>query len=85
MISSQVTRLYNDPPASTVKAAALKDYAGVYQLAPGVQFVVTLEGVKLSGQRSGRGKVGFLPETPNVFFVTGSPAGEFLFVTATAA
>jgi hypothetical protein len=72
ILASQVLRLYQDPARGTVKPETLPDYAGEYELTPGVRLTVTAENGQLFKQRSGRPRVELIPETPDVFFVSGA-------------
>jgi len=47
------------------------DYAGAYELAPGVTMTVSAEGDRLFSQRSGRGKEELIPEASDIFFRKG--------------
>lgn len=47
----------------------LSAYVGTYQLAPGVELKVTLEGDQLQTQLTGQPKVAIYPETPTLFFL----------------
>ena len=71
LVASQVLALADDPPALAVPAAELKQYAGRYQLAPDVIAIVSLDGDRLTYERSGRPKIELLPELDGVFFVRG--------------
>jgi len=78
MLASQVMRYGGDPPAAALAADVLKEYVGVYEMAPGVQYTVTLEGGQLSGVRTGRKKETLMPEIKDVFFRKGI-AGRRIF------
>lgn len=78
LLASQVVRLGGDPPAAQVSAELLKEYAGTYELAPSVKYVVTVEGGALWGERTGRKKEQLFPETRDVFFRKGA-AGRRIF------
>jgi hypothetical protein len=71
LVASQVLALADDPPALVVPAAVLEQYAGRYQLAPEVIATVSLEGDRLTYERSGRPRIELLPELDGVFFVRG--------------
>lgn len=51
-----------------VVAAVLEKYAGVYELAPGMNLIVTRTGEQLFAQVTGQGKVEIYPETTRDFF-----------------
>jgi len=53
----------------TVDPKILAQYAGTYELKPGFDMVVTLEGDKLFSQATGQGKVQIFPETETKFFL----------------
>jgi hypothetical protein len=44
------------------------DYAGVYELTPGTQRAVSIEGKDLYAQRTARVKKVLIPEAPDLFF-----------------
>lgn len=58
------------PPRKEVKVAAevLEKYAGVYELAPGVNLTVTRNEAQLFAQVTGQGKVEIYPESAHDFF-----------------
>jgi len=81
LVASQVlVRLQDPAPASIVGRRAWDDYVGRYDLSPSVSFVVTREGDRLYGQRTGRPKQELLPETETVFFNAGAPRTRKIFV-----
>jgi hypothetical protein len=47
------------------------EYAGTYELAPGVTQTVSAEGAELYAQRSGGEKVLLVPESVDIFFRKG--------------
>jgi len=53
----------------TVSPKILADYAGTYELAPGFDLVVTLEGTQLMSQATGQPKVALFAETETKFFL----------------
>jgi hypothetical protein len=71
IVAGQVLRYYEDPAVGQVDAQRLKSYVGTYELAPGEQALVTLEGGKLFLQRGSRPKAELLPEACDVFFRRG--------------
>ena len=80
LVASQVlVRLQDPAPASLVDRRVWADYAGRYDLSPSVSFVVTREGDRLFGQRTGRAKQELLPETETVFFNAGAPRTRKIF------
>jgi hypothetical protein len=52
----------------TVPPAVLSQYVGTYELRPGFDLVVTLEGNQLITQATGQGKFPIFPETETKFF-----------------
>jgi hypothetical protein len=80
LVASQVfVRLQDPAPASIVDRRAWADYVGRYDLSPSVSFVVTREGDRLYGERTGRPKQELLPETETVFFNAGAPRTRKIF------
>lgn len=71
LVASQVLALADDPPAVSVPASVLQQYAGRYQLAPSVIATVGVEGDRLTYERTGRPKTELLAELDGVFFVRG--------------
>jgi CubicO group peptidase (beta-lactamase class C family) len=47
----------------------LSQYVGTYELRPGFDLVITLEGDQLNSQATGQGKVPIYPETETIFFL----------------
>ena len=78
MLASQVMRYGGDPPAASLAPDVLKEYVGVYEIAPGVQYMVTLESGQLSAQRTGRKMETLMPEMRDIFFRKGI-AGRRIF------
>ncbi len=72
ILASQVLRLYQDPARGSVKPETLQDYAGEYELTPGVRLTVVVENGELFKQRTGRPPTQLIPETPDVFFASGA-------------
>ena len=73
MIGGQVFASLIDPPAITLPAARLDEYAGIYRLNADVTYTLRRDGAKLIGQRSGRDPVTLAIEACDVFFVAGQP------------
>jgi Domain of unknown function (DUF4440)/Domain of unknown function (DUF3471) len=78
IIAGQVLRYYEDPAQGEVDAAKFAEYAGTYELAPGVNLVVTLDAGKLYSQRGHNPRQALLPETTDLFFHPGVE-GRYLF------
>jgi len=80
-VAGQVLAERTDPPAVTLPADKLAQYAGTYRLKdsePTCTLVVT-EG-KLTGARNGRKAAEWKAETPDVFFIPGDPRIRKIFV-----
>jgi hypothetical protein len=69
--ASQVMRYYEDPAPGAINAAALADYAGTYEAAPGHQLQIIVEGGKLFARRGSGAPVELIPESPDMFFRAG--------------
>jgi hypothetical protein len=52
----------------SVSADILSQYVGTYEMRPGINFMITLEGDQLMGQLSGQGKFSIFAETESKFF-----------------
>lgn len=59
---------YVERVAVAVPAAALEPYVGTYQLQPGFDLQVTVEGGQLMAQATGQGKFPLAAESPTKFF-----------------
>jgi hypothetical protein len=79
MIASQVLVRLADPAPASIDARVLDDYVGTYELSPTTAYVVTRQGDKLFGERTGRPKQALLPETETVFFTPGAPRTRKIF------
>jgi CubicO group peptidase (beta-lactamase class C family) len=53
----------------TLSPEVLSQYVGTYELQPGFDLVITLEGDQLYSQATGQGKVAIFPETETRFFL----------------
>ncbi|HVZ17488.1 MAG TPA: DUF4440 domain-containing protein [Terriglobales bacterium] len=69
--AAQVMRYYEDPASGVANPKLFADFAGTYELAPGVQLTVTTDGTSLYSQRTGRAKLQLIPEAADIFFVKG--------------
>jgi hypothetical protein len=76
--AGQVLRYYEDPAAGQAEPQKYGDYTGVYELAPGKQLMVSIDGKDLYQQRSGKAKSLLLPEASDIFFSKGVE-GRWLF------
>ena len=69
--ASQVMRYYEDPAPGSINTAALGDYTGTYELAPGNRMTVAEHDGKLFAQRGAANPVQLIPESPDLFFRPG--------------
>ena len=69
--ASQVMRYYEDPARATINPAALSDYVGTYELAPGKQMIISTHESKLFAKRGTGDVVEMIPESPDMFFRAG--------------
>ncbi len=79
VVATQVHSMLSDPPAIKLDPTIYDELAGRYELAPDQAFVVTRDGDKLFGQRTGRPRQELLPETRDVFFISGAPRSRKIF------
>ena len=75
---TQAMRYYGDPAQGEADVASFSDYAGTYELAPGVRASVSFEGTTLYYQRGDRPKDALYAEVPGLFFRKGVE-GRILF------
>lgn len=80
LAGAQDFELFTDPRPVKVAPDILRQYTGTYQLAPGVEYKITLQGDQLTAQRTGRAAAVWIPETSNVFYVKGQ-RGRKIFET----
>ena len=78
IIAGQMLRYYEDPEPGKVSSADYKDYAGAYELAPGITRTVSVAGQDLSVERAGRAAEALIAEAPDIFFRKGIE-GRILF------
>ena len=71
IVAGQMFRYYEDPGMGRVDAKMYADYAGTYDLAPGVTQAVSFEGEELFAQRTGGDRVLLVPESTDIFFRKG--------------
>jgi hypothetical protein len=71
IVAGQVLRYYEDPAPGKPDPAKYRDYAGVYELAPGTTITITSAGNDLYAQRTGKAKEMLIPEAPDIFFRKG--------------
>jgi hypothetical protein len=79
LVSTQVMAVPNERKPAVVDPTSLDAYVGQYELAPQVKYVVTREGEKLFGQRTGRAKEELLPLCVDMFYRKGVWRGEKVF------
>ena len=79
MISSQTLAVPEDPAAIALPPAALDEYAGTYQLAPELNYVISRNGAELSGGMAGTPARAMKAEVRDVFFTPGAPRLRKLF------
>jgi hypothetical protein len=80
MVASHVIVLPGERQPVAINPQTVKSIVGQYELAPGISYIITLEGDKLMGQRTGRAKEELLPADENTFFPKGTIRGEKVFV-----
>lgn len=71
IVAEQVLRYYEDPAPGRPETKKYPDYAGTYELAPGITLTVSIEGQNLFSQRAGRAKELLIAEAPDIFFRKG--------------
>ena len=71
IVAGQMFRYYEDPVSGKVDKKVYAEYAGTYELAPGVTQTVSVESDDLYAQRSGGDKVLLVPEATGIFFRKG--------------
>jgi len=80
LIASQVLALRADPPAVSLPAALRGEYAGTYELAPGILYEIRSAGDGLEGQQTGRKPEVLRAEAPDVLFAPGKPRYRYVFL-----
>jgi len=78
IVAGQVLRYYEDPAPGEVDARELKDYVGMYELAPGKTLAISLDGKQLFRQKGDGPKDELIPEADGIFFRKGVE-GRILF------
>jgi hypothetical protein len=66
--AEQALRYYADPPAGQPDTAKYPDYVGTYELRSGKTFTVTIDGVVLYSEESGKARVPLVSETGDMYF-----------------
>jgi ketosteroid isomerase-like protein len=79
MISSQTVALSDDPPASSLTAGELDQYAGTYQAAPDFTVTITRQGSQLLSATNGAKPTTLLAEVRDVLFTPGQPRARRVF------
>jgi Domain of unknown function (DUF4440)/Domain of unknown function (DUF3471) len=79
LVSTQVMAVPSERKPATIDPRSLDAYIGQYELAPDVTYLITREGDKLFGQRTGRPKDELLPLCVDVFYRKGVWRGEKVF------
>ncbi len=80
LIAGQVLALRTDPPAVTLPASLLSEYAGRYALTPEIDYAIRRNGDSLEGQPAGRKPETLSAEARDVFFVPGRPRYRYVFL-----
>jgi hypothetical protein len=78
IIAGQMLRYYEDPAPGAIDRADYQNYAGTYELAPGITRSVSVREQVLSMQRVGRAEERLIPEAHGIFFRKGIE-GRILF------
>jgi Domain of unknown function (DUF4440)/Domain of unknown function (DUF3471) len=68
IVAGQILRYYEDPAPGKADVHKFPDYVGTYQLAPGTERTVTVEGGTLYTQHGDRPKDELFTETSGIFF-----------------
>ena len=78
IVAGQMLRYYEDPAVGKIDTEHLDDFVGTYELAPGNTLTISRDGDKLYCLRGTRPKTLLQPESPDLFFRSGTE-GRFLF------
>jgi hypothetical protein len=78
-LGSQVLAVLQDPPAQSLPAKLLRQYAGNYRLTPEISGAFVRQGDELVFRREGRPDRHFRAEVPDVFFEPGAPRTRRIF------
>ncbi len=71
IVAGQMFRYYEDPALGKGDIKKYAEYAGVYELAPGITQTVSVRDGKLYAQRGDRPENELLPESAEIFFLKG--------------
>jgi hypothetical protein len=69
LVHGGAVKLPSERTAVTVSVDDLKSYVGTYELQPGLDYYVTLDGGQLMGQLGKQPSFPLFPETPTYFFL----------------
>src|SRR5215207_1138066 len=79
VVSTQVMALPSERKPAVIDPKHLDSYVGQYELGPEVTYMITRDGDKLFGQRTGRAKEELLPLCVDTFYRKGTWRGEKVF------
>jgi hypothetical protein len=79
LIAAHVLALRTDPPALPLTPQQMAEYAGRYELSPGVAYEIRQEAAGLVGQQTGREPEILRAEVRDVLFVPGRPRYRKVF------
>ena len=71
IVAGQMLRYYEDPAPGQADTKKYADYAGTYELAPGVTQTISVRGEKLYAKRGERPEQELVPESSDIFFSKG--------------
>ena len=80
LIAQQTSAVLKDPPAATLTTEQLCAYNGTYALTKDITTTVRCAEGGLTGERTGRPTVKYVPEVIDVFFVAGQPRTRRIFL-----
>ncbi|HEY8026340.1 MAG TPA: hypothetical protein VIF60_17370 [Burkholderiaceae bacterium] len=75
LFGSHTIPLHQDPAPAALPESLWNEYAGAYQVAPGVVAVLKRDGEGLTSSTNGAKPVRYVPESVDVFYSPGMPAG----------
>jgi len=79
LVSTQVMAVPNERKPVVINPKIFDDYTGQYELTPEVKYVISREGDKLFGQRTGRAREELLPLCSDILYRKGVWRGEKVF------
>jgi hypothetical protein len=71
IVAGQMFRYYEDPAAGKADPRKYPEYAGTYELAPGVTQTISVRGGELYAKRGERPELELIPEASDIFFSKG--------------